>query len=149
MWTVNNEVLKDTVPQMLTAVEEKVESAAEDKTQRECVFVCERVYRGRRGWMREMKRKSAPRMQDMEAPTERRVLIGCLETTASGRGISMHEICCQEREKRGRDHSNITKSWWDCPPYFDFHYPCCTYINLKLIKLDFGMVNYVEDQEFG
>lgn len=53
-----------------------------------------------------MKRKSAPRMQDVEAPTERRVLIGCLETTASGRGISMHEICRQRekaKEKRGRE----------------------------------------------
>lgn len=82
-----------------------------------------------------MKRKSAPRMQDVEAPTERRVLIGCLETTASGRGISMHEICRQrekENENRGRDHSNITKSWGNCPPHFDFHYPCCPYMNLKL-----------------
>ncbi len=128
MWTINNEVLKDTVPQMLTAVEQKVECISrKKKAQRECVFVCARAYRGRRGWMREMKRKSAPRMPNVEAPTERRVLIGCLETTASGRGISMHEICSQreeEREKRGRDHSNITKSCGNCSPDFDFHFPC-------------------------
>lgn len=90
-------------------------AAAADKTQRESVFVCGYmwVYRGRRGADEGDEKKSAPRMQDMEAPTERRVLIGCLETTASGRGISMHEICRQrekEEENRGRDHSNITMS---------------------------------------
>ena len=84
-----------------------------------------------------MKRKSAPRMQDMEAPTERRVLIGCLETTASGRGISMHEICRQrEKENRGIDHRNIRKSLGNCSPHFDFHYPRCPYMNLKLTKLE-------------
>lgn len=77
-------------------------------------------------------------MQDMEAPTERRVLIGCLETTASGGGISMHEICRQrekEKENSERDHSNITKSLGNCLPHFDFHHPCCPYMNLKLTKL--------------
>lgn len=73
-----------------------------------------------------MKRKTAPRMQEMETPTERRVLIGCLETTASGRRISMHEICRQrdtEKENRGRDHSNITTSLGNSCPHFDFDYP--------------------------
>lgn len=99
--------------------------------------------------MREMKRKSAPRMQDVEAPTERRVLIGCLETTASGRGISMHEICRQrEKENRGRDQSNITESLGNCPLHFDFHHPCCPYMNLKLTKTC-GIVNDVEHQAFG
>lgn len=89
------------------------------------------------GWIREMKRKSAPRMQEVEAPTERRVLIGCLETSASGRGISMHESYGQkEKENRGRDHSNITKSLGNCVPHFDFQYPRCPYMNLKLSKLD-------------
>lgn len=84
-----------------------------------------------------MKRKSAPRMQEVEAPTKRRVLIGCLETTASGRGISMHEICRQrEKENRARDHSNITKSLGNCPTHFDFHYSCFPYMNLKLTKLN-------------
>lgn len=111
-------------------------SAAADKTQRESVLVCQYipVYRGRRGWIREMKRRSVPRMQDVEAPTERRVLIGCLETTASGRGISMHEIC-RQRENRGRDHRNITKSLGNCPLHFDFQYPCCPCVNPKLNKL--------------
>lgn len=114
-------------------------SAAADKTQRECVFVCVSICEPMEGGggIREMKRKSAPRMQEVEAPTERRVLIGCLETSASGRGISMHEICGQkEKENRGRDHSNITKSLRNCPHLFNFHSPRCPYINLRITKLD-------------
>lgn len=68
------------------------------------------VYSERRGWIRQMKRKSVPRVQKVETPTKRRALIGCLETIASGRGISMHEICRQREKKKKRDHSNISKS---------------------------------------
>lgn len=50
------------------------------------------------GWIRKMKKGETPRTQDVQAPTERRALIGCLEKTASGAGISMHEIC-RHREK--------------------------------------------------
>lgn len=75
-------------------------------------------------------------MQDVDAPTERRVLIGCLETTASGGGISMHEIYRRiEKEKRGRDHSNITRSLGNCLPHFDFHYPRCCHMNLKMLNI--------------
>lgn len=74
-------------------------------------------------------------MQEVETPTERRVLIGCLKTIASGRRISMHEICRQwEKENTGTDHSNITKSLGNCLPQFDFHYLCCLHMNLKLTK---------------
>lgn len=77
-------------------------------------------------------------MQDVDAPTERRVLIGCLETSASGGGISMHEIYRQiEKEKRGRDHSNITESLGNCLPHFDFHYlPVGCHMNLQLEMLN-------------
>ena len=79
-------------------------------------------------------------MQEVEAPTERRVLIGCLETSASGGGISMHEICRQrEKEYGGRDHSNITMSLGNCSPHF--HCPTCNYINLKFTKLDLELGN--------
>lgn len=126
-------------------------AAAEDKTQRECVFVreyCIRVYRGRG---REMKRKSAPRMQEIETPTERRVLIGCLETTASGRRISMHEIYGQrdtEKENRGRDHSNITTSLGTSRPHFDFDFPRCPRVNSDSPKLCCGSVD-AEPRPFG
>lgn len=62
--------------------------------------------------MQEMKRKSIPRMQEVEAPTERRVLIGCLETIASGTGISMHEIYGErERERKGEIRGISQRLW--------------------------------------
>lgn len=46
-------------------------------------------------------------MQEVEAPLERRVLIGCLETIASGRGIGMYEIF-RQREKKKKNRGEIT-----------------------------------------
>lgn len=63
------------------------------------------------------KERNTPRIQDVEAPTERRALIGCLEKTASGAGISMHEICrpsekrkCIEGEINGKEFGELPSS---------------------------------------
>lgn len=70
------------------------------------------------------KERNTPRIQAVEAPTERRALIGCLEKTASGAGISMHEICRpSEKESVLRERSTV-KSLESCPPHFDFHNTC-------------------------
>lgn len=49
-------------------------------------------------------------MQEVEAPTERSVLIGCLETIASGTGISMHKIH-RVRETQGEITAISQRVW--------------------------------------
>lgn len=70
------------------------------------------------------KERNTPRIQDVKAPTEWRALIGCLEKTASGAGISMHEICRQSEKERVLRERSTVKCSGSCPPHFDFHNTC-------------------------
>lgn len=70
------------------------------------------------------KERNTPRIQDMQAPTERRTLIGCLEKTASGAGISMHEICRQREKERVLRERSTVKSLGSCSSRFDFYNTC-------------------------
>lgn len=70
------------------------------------------------------KERSTPRIQDVQAPTKRRALIGCLEKTASGAGISMHEICRQREKERVLRERSTVKSLGSCSPRFDFYNTC-------------------------
>lgn len=64
-----------------------------------------------------MKRKKTPRIQEVEASTEQRLLIGCLDTVASGRRISMQRSTDSKRER----YSNITKSFDKSPLFFQIY----------------------------